>query len=217
MYLPTHFEERRADVLRELIHHHPLGLMVTLGSGGALQADSIPFVLDKDAAGGAGILRGHVARANPVWREARTDVESLVVFQGPHGYVSPGWYPSKLEHGKAVPTWNYVTVQARGSLRAIEDAQWLRDLVTRLTQRHEAGQDRPWAVTDAPPDYIDAMLKAIVGIEIPLTSLTGKWKVSQNRSAADRDGVARSLRRRAAAPGGAEAGALTLADWVERG
>jgi transcriptional regulator len=214
MYLPAHFEERRADVLHDLVRSHPLGQMITMDSGGALQADSIPFVLDADAgaAGGAGILRGHVARANPVWRATRTDVESLIVFQGPHGYVSPGWYPSKLEHGKAVPTWNYVTVQARGTLRAIQDPEWLRALVTRLTQAHEAGQARPWAVTDAPPDYIDAMLRAIVGIEITLTSLVGKWKVSQNRSAADRDGVVQALRaarESAAAP--------TLADWVERG
>jgi transcriptional regulator len=214
MYLPAHFEERRADVLHDLVRSHPLGQMITMDSGGALQADSIPFVLDADAsaAGGAGILRGHVARANPVWRETRTDVESLIVFQGPHGYVSPGWYPSKLEHGKAVPTWNYVTVQARGTLRAIEDPQWLRALVTRLTQQHEAGQARPWAVTDAPPDFIDTMLRAIVGIEITLTSLVGKWKVSQNRSAADRDGVVQALRA-----AGESAAAPTLADWVERG
>lgn len=227
MYLPAHFEERRADVLHELVRRHPLGQMITLDSGGALQADAIPFVLDPDphvaadaggdaagaaAAGAVGVLRGHVARANPVWREARTDVEALVVFQGPHGYVSPGWYPSKAEHGKAVPTWNYVTVQARGRLRAIEDPEWLRALVTRLTQRHEAGQARPWAVTDAPADYIDAMLRAIVGVEITLTSLAGKWKVSQNRSAADRAGVVQALR-------GAGDGAATptLADWVERG
>lgn len=223
MYLPAHFEERRADVLQELVRSHPLGQMITLDAGGALQADAIPFVLDSDppvaadvagatTAGAAGILRGHVARANPVWREARTDVEALVVFQGPHGYVSPGWYPSKLEHGKAVPTWNYVTVQARGTLRAIDNPQWLRALVTRLTQRHEAGQARPWAVTDAPPDYIDAMLRAIVGIEITLTSLVGKWKVSQNRSAADRAGVVQALRG-----ADATAAAPTLADWVERG
>lgn len=214
MYLPAHFEERRADVLHALVRSHPLGQLITMDSGGALQADSIPFLLDADAdaADGVGVLRGHVARANPVWREPRADLESLVVFQGPHGYVSPGWYPSKLEHGKAVPTWNYVAVQARGTLRAIEDPEWLRALVTRLTRQHEAGQARPWAVTDAPPDFIDAMLRAIVGIEITLTSLVGKWKVSQNRSAADRDGVVQALRRACdSAP------TPTLADWVARG
>jgi transcriptional regulator len=192
MYLPKHFEESRPEALHELIRAHPLGMLVTLNDAG-LQANSVPFILDADPAGGPGILRAHVARANPLWRETRSDVEALVVFQGPQAYISPGWYPSKAEHGKVVPTWNYVTVQARGTLRAIEDADWLRAFVTRLTTRHEAVQARPWAVTDAPADYIDTMLRAIVGIEIPLTALTGKWKVSQNRPAADRAGVVAGL------------------------
>ena len=193
MYLPKHFEETRPETLHELIRTHPLGLLVTLNEAG-LQANNVPFVLDPDPAGGLGILRAHVARANPLWREARTDVEAMVVFQGPQAYVSPGWYPSKAEHGKVVPTWNYVTVQARGTLRAIDDADWVRAFVTRLTTRHEAVQAKPWAVTDAPPDFVDTMVRAIVGIEIPLTALTGKWKVSQNRSAADRAGVVDALR-----------------------
>ncbi len=192
MYLPKHFEETRAEVLHTLIRHQPLGLLVTLNDAG-LQANNIPFVLDPDPAGGPGILRAHVARANPLWRDARTDVEALVVFQGPQAYISPGWYPSKREHGKAVPTWNYVTVQARGTLRAIDDAEWLRAFVTRLTTTHEAAQAKPWAVTDAPPEFIDATLRAIVGIELTLTALTGKWKVSQNRPAADRAGVVAGL------------------------
>jgi transcriptional regulator len=193
VYLPKHFEENRPEILHELIRSHPLGLLVTL-SGSGLQADSVPFVLDADPAGGLGILRAHVARANPLWRDTRTDVESLVAFQGEQAYISPGWYASKAEHGKVVPTWNYVMVQARGTLRAIDDAEWVRGFVTRLTTRHEEKQRRPWAVTDAPPEFIDTMLRAIVGIEITLTALTGKWKVGQNRSAADRDGVARGLR-----------------------
>ena len=193
MYLPKHFEETRPETLHELIRTHPLGLLVTLNEAG-LQANNVPFVLDPDPAGGLGILRAHVARANPLWREARTDVEAMVVFQGPQAYVSPGWYPSKAEHGKVVPTWNYVTVQARGTLRAIDDADWVRAFVTRLTTRHEAVQAKPWAVTDAPPDFVDTMVRAIVGIEIPLTALTGKWTVSQNRSAADRAGVVDALR-----------------------
>ncbi len=193
MYLPKHFEERRPEVLHELVRAHPLGMLVTLADAG-LQANTIPFTLDADPAGGPGILRGHVARANPLWRETRDDVESLVVFQGEQAYISPGWYPSKAEHGKVVPTWNYVMVQARGTLRAIDDAAWLLPFVTRLTDRHEAAQPKPWAVSDAPSDYIDTMLRAIVGIEITLTALTGKWKVSQNRSAADRAGVAQGLR-----------------------
>ncbi|HEY4069158.1 MAG TPA: FMN-binding negative transcriptional regulator [Burkholderiaceae bacterium] len=193
MYLPKHFEESRPAVLHELIRAQPLGLLVTLADAG-LQANTIPFILDPDPAGGPGILRAHVARANPLWRETRGEVESLVVFQGEQAYISPGWYPSKAEHGKVVPTWNYVMVQARGTLRAIDDAPWLRAFVTRLTERHEAPLVKPWAVTDAPPDFIDTMLRAIVGIEIQLSALTGKWKVSQNRSAADRAGVAQGLR-----------------------
>ena len=193
MYIPSHFKETRAEVLHELISTHPLGLLVTMSDAG-LQANPVPFVRDADPAGGPGILRAHVARANPLWRETRSDVESLIVFQGPQAYISPGWYPSKLEHGKAVPTWNYVTVQGRGTLRAIDDAAWVHAFVSRLTTRHEAAQAKPWAVTDAPPDFIDTMTRAIVGIEITLTALTGKWKVSQNRPAADRAGVVSGLR-----------------------
>ena len=193
MYLPTHFEESRPAVLHGLLRSHPLGLLVTQDGAGALAANSVPFVLDPDPAGGPGILRAHVARANPLWREARGDVESLVVFQGEQAYISPSFYPSKAEHGKVVPTWNYVMVQARGRLRAVDDADWLRAFVTRLTERHEAPRARPWAVGDAPADYIATMLRAIVGIELVLTSLVGKWKVGQNRSAADRAGVARGL------------------------
>jgi transcriptional regulator len=193
MYLPSHFEETRPGVLHELVRTHPLGLLVTQDDGGLLQANTVPFLLDADPAGGPGILRAHVARANPVWRESRGDAESLVVFQGPQAYVSPSLYPSKAEHGKVVPTWNYVMVQARGPLRVIDDSAWVQALVTRLTERHESPRAEPWAVTDAPDDYIATMLRAIVGIEIVLSSLTGKWKVSQNRSAADRAGVARGL------------------------
>jgi transcriptional regulator len=193
MYLPQHFQETRPDVLHELIRAQPLGLLVTLNDAG-LQANPVPFILDPDPAGGPGILRAHCARANPLWRETHGGVDALVVFQGPQAYVSPNWYPSKAEHGKAVPTWNYVMVQARGPLRAIDDAAWVRAFVTRLTTRHEAVQANPWAVTDAPPDYIETMTRAIVGIEITLTALTGKWKVSQNRSPADRAGVAKGLR-----------------------
>jgi len=193
MYLPKHFEESRAEVLHELIRTHPLGLLVTLADAG-LQANPVPFILDTDPAGGPGILRAHVARANPLWRETLSDVEALAVFQGPQAYVSPSWYPSKAEHGKVVPTWNYVMVQARGTLRAIDDPAWVRAFVTRLTTRHEAAQAKPWAVADAPPDYIEATARAIVGLEITLSALVGKWKVSQNRSAADRAGVASGLR-----------------------
>ncbi|HWH84513.1 MAG TPA: FMN-binding negative transcriptional regulator [Burkholderiaceae bacterium] len=196
MYLPAHFEESRPAVLHELVRTHPLGLLVTQSAAGELAANSIPFVLDvnsADPASGLGLLRGHVARANPLWHEARADTDSLVVFQGPQAYVSPSLYASKAEHGKVVPTWNYVMVQARGRLRAVDDAPWLHAFVTRLTERFEAPRAQPWAVSDAPADFLATMLRAIVGIEIELTALTGKWKVGQNRSAADRAGVARGM------------------------
>jgi len=204
MYLPAAFEETRVDVLHALIRAHPLGLLVRSDPDGPL-ADTVPLMLDPED-GPLGTLVGHVARANPLWRHQGSDV--LVVFQGPQAYVSPNWYASKAEHGKVVPTWNYVMVQARGRLQPIEDARGVHAIVDRLTDRHEAAQPRPWAVADAPADFTEGMLRAIVGIRIPLTALTGKWKTSQNRPAADRDGVARGLR----AQGGDSAQAM--ADWV---
>jgi len=205
MYQPAHFNESRPEVLRELVRSHPFGLLVTQDDGGELSANGVPFLLDADPAGGPGILRAHVARANRVWKAARADRDSLVVFQGPQAYVSPAWYPAKAEHGKVVPTWNYVMVQARGRLRAIEDPAWLHAFVTRLTERHEQLRAAPWAVSDAPADYVATMLKAIVGLELVLGTLTGKWKVTQNRSAADRAGVVRGLSEEV---GGDAAGAL---------
>lgn len=206
MYTPSHFKEERPELLHQLVREHPLGMLITLGDQG-LEANPIPFLLDVDASGQA-VLRAHVARANPVWREARGDIDTLVVFQGPQAYISPNWYATKAENGKAVPTWNYITVQARGRLVVRDDVVWLRELVTRLTQRHEeATQAQPWALSDAPPDYIDAMLRAIVGIEIPLTSLQGKWKLSQNHPAVNREGVSKGLR----ALGGDRASAMAAA------
>jgi transcriptional regulator len=207
MYLPTHFGETRPEALQQLLRTHPLGLLTTLGPHG-LEANALPFLLDPEPAP-LGTLVGHVARANPVWRETRTDVEALVVFQGPQAYVSPGWYPSKAETGKVVPTWNYVMVQARGRLRVIDDVHAARALVTRLTERHEAAQARPWGVSDAPADYIDAMLRAIICIEIPLSSLIGKYKLSQNRPAADREGVVQALRD------SGDAAQQQTAQWME--
>ena len=186
MYLPRHFEQNDAAVLAEAMHAHPLATLIVATTEGPT-ADLIPLEFHPEL-GAHGTLRGHVARANPLWRAAGASV--LAVFHGPQAYVSPNWYPSKREHGKVVPTWNYTMVQARGALRAVDDAPWLRALVGRLTEHHEAQQVQPWSVSDAPDDYVQQMLKAIVGIEIVLTSLIGKWKVSQNRSAADREGVA---------------------------
>ncbi len=208
MYLPAHFVENRPEVLRALVLARPLGLLITQDAAGRLDANPLPFLLDTDPAGGPGVLRGHLARANAVWREARIDRPCMVVFQGPQAYVSPSGYASKREHGKVVPTWNYVMAEARGSLRAIDDPVWVRALVSRLTDRHEATLAAPWSIGDAPVDFVEAMLGAIVGIEIVLDSLVGKWKMSQNRSAADREGVASML---AATP---EADARAMADLV---
>src|SRR6266700_94994 len=140
-----------------------------------------------------GTLRGHVARDNPVWRDFSKDVQALLVFQGPKAYITPSWYPTKRETGKVVPTYNYIVVHAYGPLRVVEDRAWLRGLVERLTNRHEAARPQPWKITDAPGDYIEKMLGAIVGIEVPVARLLGKWKASQNRPPADRDGVVRGL------------------------
>ncbi len=191
MYVPAHFEETRPDVLGRLIHDHPLAALVTLGRDG-LSANHIPLELDPGPAP-PGTLRGHVARANPVWRDFSRDVEALAIFQGPQAYISPAWYETKRETGKVVPTYNYIVVHAYGPLRIVEDRAWLRALVERLTNRHEASKPEPWKVTDAPAEYIEQMLGAIIGVEIPLTRLVGKWKVSQNRPAVDRDGVVSAL------------------------
>ena len=189
MYRPTHFEENRPPVLHGLIAAHPLGQLVTQGPQG-LDANPLPFELDAGA-GPLGTLRAHVARANPVWQTA-ADAEVLVIFQAADGYISPNWYPSKPEHHRHVPTWNYAVVHAHGVLRVREDERFLRGLVGRLTREHErrAQQERPWTMADAPPDYIQGLLKAIVGIEIEVTRLIGKFKLSQNREVRDRLGAA---------------------------
>jgi transcriptional regulator len=184
MYVPDAFREDRPDVLRDAVRQIGFATLVTPGSDG-IEANHLPMLLEGD------VLRGHVARANPVWKSG--EGKALAIFLGPHGYVSPGWYPSKAEHGKAVPTWNYLTVHARGPIRWIADAQWLRAHVTALSDAHESRRSEPWAVTDAPASYIDTMLRGIVGFEIAIELLEGKWKFSQNRDAADRDGVREGL------------------------
>ena len=190
MYVPTHFEETRADVLHALVRAHPLAALVTHTPDG-LVANHIPFEIDADPAP-FGTLRGHMARANPQWRTLG-DSPALAIFQGPSAYVSPTWYATKRDTGRVVPTWNYAVVHAHGPVRVIHDRDWLREFVTRLTIRHEAGRHDPWQVSDAPADYIDTQLAAIVGIEMPIARLEGKWKVSQNRPAVDRAGVAEGL------------------------
>ena len=188
MYQPAHFVEQDTDALLALMTSAPLATLVRGGAG--LAADILPLEVERIGEGWR--ITGHVARANALWREADGQ-PVLAIFQGPQAYISPNWYPSKAQHGKAVPTWNYTMVQVHGTLRAIEDPQWLRAFVTRLTERHEGGRAMPWHVADAPADYVDAMLKAIVGIEIEVTKLEGKFKLSQNRSAEDRTGVVLGL------------------------
>jgi len=187
-YLPAHFEETRLPVLQDLVDAHPLATWATL-TDGELAVHHVPFLLDRTR-GPFGTLVGHVARANPVWRGLQ---RSVLVFQGAEAYISPGWYASKREHGKVVPTWNYAVVHALGTPVAVQEPAALLAILNRLTDRHEATQARPWQVADAPADYIDKLLQAIVGIEVPVERLVGKWKVSQNRSAADRQGVADGL------------------------
>jgi transcriptional regulator len=193
MYLPAHFAESRTEVLHRLIGDYGLGTLVTL-SAGALEANHIPFEIDPEPAP-YGTLRAHVARSNPVWREFAKEVYALVVFQGAQAYISPNWYPSKQESGQVVPTYNYMVVHASGPLKIVDDATWLRALVGRLTDRYEASQAAPWKIDDAPDAYIEKMLGAIVGIEIPINKLVGKWKTSQNRPTADRAGVVAGLRQ----------------------
>jgi transcriptional regulator len=192
MYLPKHFEQQDAAAMAQLLQLHPLATVAWQADDG-LSAEHLPLMWERGAGDGEhGTLRGHVARANPVWR-ASAGAEVLAVFQGPQAYITPSWYPSKAETAKVVPTWNYAVVHMHGRLRITEDAAWLRALVERLTDTHEAARAHRWQVGDAPADYIDQMLRAIVGIEIEVTRLQGKWKVSQNRTATDRAGVAAGL------------------------
>tara|TARA_R110000868_G_scaffold1384_7_gene10643 strand:+ start:1028 stop:1648 length:621 start_codon:yes stop_codon:yes gene_type:complete len=190
MYTPPAFRQNDLALLHQQINACPLATLINQGANG-LQASHLPLLLAADE-GEFGTLYGHFARANPHWRELLQG-ETLAIFQGPQAYISPAWYPSKAEHGKAVPTWNYIAVHARGQAQLIEDREGLLQLVSRLSAQHEAGRERPWAVSDAPTDYIDTMLRAIVGFALPIQRLEGQWKLSQNRTAADRDGVHKGL------------------------
>jgi transcriptional regulator len=191
MYQPPHFRDETRAAQQGLIRAYPLGLLITGGAAGLI-ADPVPFRLDES--GPHGTLRAHLARANPHWQAMAEAEECLVVFQGPQGYVTPGWYASKREHGWVVPTWNYATVHARGRPRVIEDADWLRRQVADLTTLRETPRAAPWAVDDAPAPFVAAQLRAIIGIEIPITRIEGKWKMSQNRPEADRAGVVAGMR-----------------------
>jgi transcriptional regulator len=210
MYLPKEFREERVSVLHEAIRQAALGTLVTLGADG-LEASHVPMLLDPEP-GPYGTLTGHIARANGQWQRANGGVAALAIFLGPEAYISPAWYATKRQTGRVVPTWNYVAVHASGMLRFFDDAERLLALVTRLTQTHEAGRPTPWAVTDAPPDFIRAQIKGIVGFELRIERLEGKWKLSQNRPAEDRAGAIDGLRREGGADEAAVAAAMEAAE-----
>ncbi|MES2606402.1 MAG: FMN-binding negative transcriptional regulator [Pseudomonadota bacterium] len=191
MYIQQKFNETNVDTLHALIKAHPLGALVVLTDSG-MEVNHMPFQLE--AVSDGTVLRAHIPKGNTLWQQALDSKhEAVVIFQGPERYITPSWYPSKQEHGQVVPTWNYAVVHAYGQPRFVTDKEWLRAHVTALTNEHEASQALPWQVTDAPADYIDSMLEKIVGIELPVTRMLGKWKVSQNRPQADRMGVMAGL------------------------
>lgn len=196
MYLPRHFEETRMEELHRVMREHPLGVLVLDGPNG-LDANHLPFELNASI-GDHGQLLAHVARANPLWQEAKNGDEALVIFRAANSYISPNWYPSKHEFHRQVPTWNYQAVHAHGKIKIRDDQQFVRGVVARLTRMNEerTGSEKPWNMTDSSQEYIDQMLAAIVGIEIEITKLVGKWKLSQNREERDRINAAEELRKR---------------------
>ncbi len=191
MYEPSHFKVEDRDALFQVMRANPLATLITAGEGGLL-ANPVPFVLHVEADGRA-LLRAHLARPNPQWQAVAAGAETLIVFTGVERYVTPAWYASKREHGKVVPTWNYVTVQVRGPARTIEDPAWLREHLEQLTQQQEAPRAEPWAVADAPEPFVAAQMRGIIGIEVEIASLIGKFKLSQNRQEADKLGVFNGL------------------------
>lgn len=193
MYLPKHFEETRPEVLHAFIRANPLATLVAHTSEGLI-ANHIPMEFAPAADSAGGVLRGHIARANPLWSICSMGVDVLSIFQGPDAYITPSWYPTKQESGKAVPTWAYAVTHVYGKVRFIHDPNWLRSLVSRLSDKQEASRPEPWAVSDAPVEYIERLLGAIVGIEIVVTRMQGKWKVDQNKPERDRVGAAEGLR-----------------------
>ena len=202
MYVPAHFREDRIPVLHDAIARIRLATLVTSGADG-IEVSHVPMLIDPEPAP-FGTLRGHLARANPQSRRLAADAPALAIFLGPEAYITPAWYETKRRTGKVVPTWNYVAVHAHGALRLVDDPDWLLAHVGKLTQTQEAGRAEPWAVTDAPKDYIAGMVKGIIGFELPIARLEGKWKMSQNRPAEDRAGVIAGLARE----GGADEAAV---------
>jgi transcriptional regulator len=203
MYIPKHFEETRPEVLHQLIRQHPLGALVVPTARG-LEVNHIPFLIEGDH------LRAHVARANSLWHQAPTGA-AVAIFQGPGRYITPSWYAAKAETGKVVPTWNYVVVHAHGPVRFVDDRAWLRPHVEKMVATHEDARPAPWKLSDAPADYVDKMLAGIVGIELAVERLEGKWKLGQNRNEPDRQGVLAGLRAEQ------DPAAAALADLIGRG
>ena len=191
MYIPKANEETRVPILHTFMQTHPLASLITMGSAGMI-ASHIPLVLTEDGSE-FGLLQGHISRANTQWRDLNPAIDALAIFTGDQHYITPSWYPMKQETGKVVPTWNYAVVHAYGPMRLIEDPQWLIQHLEKLTSIHESSFTFPWKVSDAPPDFIAALCNGIIGLEIPIRRLEGKWKVSQNRNAEDRQGVAEGL------------------------
>jgi len=191
MYVPQAFREEDLTKLHAQIEQTPLAILVSQGANG-LEASHLPLLLCPEQ-GERGTLHGHFARANPQWRSLAAGAEVLVIFPGPEAYVSPGYYPSKAEHGKAVPTWNYIAVHAYGRAEVYDEPQRLRQLLGRLSERHEQGRARPWSLEEAPAEYLEAMLRAVIGFALPIERLEGKWKLSQNRGAEDFAGVREGL------------------------
>lgn len=194
MYIPAHFAVSDPAVLHRIILEHPFGTLVTQPDG-HLDADHLPFEFDADA-GPLGTLTAHVARANPLWQRCPTGTPVMVIFRGAEAFISPSWYPSKHESHRQVPTWNYEVVHAHGTLTVHDDERFVRGLVARLTRRHEAAEPRPWKMSDSAPEFIDAMLRNIVGLEVNLSALVGKSKLSQNKEARDRLGAALAVGER---------------------
>ncbi len=206
MYNPPHFQEQRTEVLHQLIREHSLAALVTLGSEGLI-ANHIPLILDPDS-GPLGTLRGHMSRMNAQWRDSLPTVSALAIFQGPATYITPSWYPTREEGGKVVPTYNYIVVHAHGPLQTFEDPVLLERNVRALTEHHEARFAEPWSVDDAPKEFVQGQLKGIIGIEIRISRLEGKWKVGQNRPAVDRQGAIDGLRQ------AGDSESIAMADWI---
>lgn len=209
MYVPKQFEEQRIETLHDLIRSHPLATVVTLSSGG-MNANHIPFYL-AESEKQFGLLRGHIARANPMLNDLAYSAESLVIFHGENAYITPSWYATKKESGKVVPTWNYAVVHAHGVIRVMDDAVWLRAQLEALTVHNESTLSEPWAVSDAPNDYIEKIMAGIVGIEMEITKLVGKWKVSQNQPSQNQASVSKGLRESSLSNG------IKMAELVEAG